>query len=188
MDFFELEKFSWLCTGTYWLVAAFGVKKTLARQTDFERIAYMCLWVIAFLLLLSDNISFPFLYRQVFIQNGSFKIAGFVICVSGLAFSVWARIVLGTNWSGRITIKKDHDLIQRGPYALTRNPIYTGFFLAFIGCTMTLGLLKGYLSLPFITVGIFLKIRKEEVYMHQVFSNRFVEYKQKVKRLLPFIY
>jgi protein-S-isoprenylcysteine O-methyltransferase Ste14 len=60
--------------------------------------------------------------------------------------------------------------------------------MAFTGCAMTEGLLKGYISLLFKTVGIFLKIIKEEKYMHEVFSARFDIYKKKVKKLLPFIY
>ncbi len=61
-----------------------------------------------------------------------------------------ARIWLGENWSGRITIKENHELIQTGPYAITRNPIYSGFLLAFAGCSMSLGLLKGYLGIFFL--------------------------------------
>ena len=111
-----------------------------------------------------------------------------ILCIIGLMFSVWARIYLGKNWSGRIAIKQDHELIQTGPYALSRNPIYTGFLLAFIGCAMTEGLRKDYISLLFIVPGIFIKIAKEEIYMTQLFADRFVTYKQKVKKLIPFIY
>jgi protein-S-isoprenylcysteine O-methyltransferase Ste14 len=188
MTLLEIEKITWLCTGIYWLLAAFNVKKSLKRQTDFKRLVYMCLWVIAWLLLFTDDISFPFLNKPVLLQQKYFKIAGLILCVIGLLFSVWARIILGKNWSGRIAIKQEHELIQNGPYAYSRNPIYTGFLMAFTGCAMTEGLLKGYISLLFITVGIFLKIIKEEKYMHEVFSGRFDIYKKKVKKLLPFIY
>ena len=188
MSLIDIEKTLWFFTGIYWLVAAFNVKKSVTRQNDLQRIIYMCFWVIAFLLLFTNNISFSFLYRSFFLQQPAFKITGMILCISGLLFAVWARIYLGKNWSGRIAIKQEHELIQTGPYALTRNPIYTGFLLAFIGCAMTEGLLKGYFSLLFITAGIFLKIGKEEDYMNQVFADSYVAYKQRVKKLLPFIY
>ncbi len=188
MTLIESEKILWLCTGIYWLLAAFNVKKSFKRQGDILRIVYMCLWVIAFLLLFTHNISFPFLHKTILLQDQAFKIAGLIFCSIGLLFSVWARICLGKNWSGRIAIKQEHELIQYGAYAFSRNPIYTGFLLAFIGCAMTEGLLKGYLSLIFISAGILIKIRKEENYMNEIFSDRFAVYKKKVKKLLPFIY
>ena len=48
-------------------------------------------------------------------------------------FTVWARIVLGRNWSGIVTVKQDHELITAGPYRWVRHPIYTGLLIAFAG-------------------------------------------------------
>ncbi|MDQ2719526.1 MAG: isoprenylcysteine carboxylmethyltransferase family protein [Bacteroidota bacterium] len=185
---FTIEKFLWLSIGIYWLASAFNGKKTIKHQADLQRILYMCLWIIAFLLLFSNNISISFLYKPLFSQQLFFKITGLIFCMAGLLFSVWARVCIGRNWSGRISVKKNHELVTTGAYAVTRNPIYTGFLAAFAGCAMTEGLAKGYLSLFFIIAGIMIKIRKEESYMNQVFKESFHKYKQRVKRLVPFIY
>src|SRR5882762_1334359 len=44
------------------------------------------------------------------------------VCVAlvalGLAFCWWARIHLGRLWSGAVTRKADHKVIDTGPYAL----------------------------------------------------------------------
>jgi protein-S-isoprenylcysteine O-methyltransferase Ste14 len=95
---------------------------------------------------------------------------------------------LGSNWSGRITIKENHELVQSGPYRITRNPIYSGFLLAFCGCSMTLGLLKGYLGIPLLLVCLLLKISKEEFFMQEVFGEKWQNYRLKVKRLIPGIF
>jgi protein-S-isoprenylcysteine O-methyltransferase Ste14 len=188
MTLFNIEKSLWFCTGIYWLLAAFNVRKAIVRQNDLSRIAYMCLWIISFSLLFSKEVDLLFLFKPVLPQQFGFKITGLILCIFGLCFSVWARICLGKNWSGRITIKKEHELIKTGPYSISRNPIYTGFLVAFIGCAMTEGLFKGYFSLLFLVGGISIKIKKEEVFMNQVFTQEFLMYKKKVKRLLPFIY
>ena len=39
------------------------------------------------------------------------------IVLAGAAFTVWARITLGRNWSAEVTFKQDHELIESGPYA-----------------------------------------------------------------------
>ncbi len=34
----------------------------------------------------------------------------------GLLFTVWARVHLGRDWSGIVTVKQGHELITSGPY------------------------------------------------------------------------
>jgi len=139
-------------------------------------------------LLFTDDISLSFLNKQILPQQTAFKITGFVCCLVGLLFSMWARIYLGKNWSGAITIKRNHELIKTGPYAISRNPIYSGFLLAFLGCAMTGGMIKGYVSLIFVITGILLKIALEEKFMYETFADEYAVYTRKVKRLVPFIY
>jgi protein-S-isoprenylcysteine O-methyltransferase Ste14 len=50
----------------------------------------------------------------------------------GLFLTWWARVHLGRLWSGVITRKEHHRLIETGPYAFVRHPIYTGLFIAAI--------------------------------------------------------
>jgi protein-S-isoprenylcysteine O-methyltransferase Ste14 len=48
----------------------------------------------------------------------------------GLSITWWARIYLGRVWSGVVTCKEDHKLIDTGPYAFIRHPIYTELVIA----------------------------------------------------------
>ena len=52
------------------------------------------------------------------------------IMLISLCFTWWARIHLGRLWSGVITRKEGHKIIDKGPYAFIRHPIYTGLFVA----------------------------------------------------------
>ena len=132
--------------------------------------------------------TFPFLDKPILPQNIYWKVTGMILCTGGLIFSIMARIWLGKNWSARITIKENHELIQTGPYAITRNPIYSGFLLAFFGCSMSLGLLKGYLGLFILGACFLIKINQEEAFMQEVFGEKYSAYKSKVRRLIPIIY
>src|SRR4029077_5196189 len=53
-----------------------------------------------------------------------------MLAAIGLLFTWWARIHLGSLWSGSVTKKADHRVIDSGPYRLVRHPIYTGIILA----------------------------------------------------------
>jgi protein-S-isoprenylcysteine O-methyltransferase Ste14 len=188
MSLFEWENWLWFTVAAYWIVAAFFVKKTVKREFGTARLVYIIIWAVACLLLFTSDIPFSFLYIPILPQTIFWQTTGFWFCLCGLLFSVWARIRLGKNWSGNITVKRDHELITTGPYALTRNPMYSGFLLAFLGCAMTSGLLKGYLSLPFVVSGILMKITLEEKFMTETFSEQYSSYKKKVKKLIPFLY
>jgi protein-S-isoprenylcysteine O-methyltransferase Ste14 len=49
--------------------------------------------------------------------------------IAGLSLSVFARFVLGRNWSSAVAVKQEHELVQAGPYRVVRHPIYSGFLL-----------------------------------------------------------
>ena len=188
MNLIGIEKTMWSAIFIYWLISSFAVKKTIRRQPGSGRILYIICVLTAFTFLFGNYFSIDFLDKQVFPQTQIWRITGVIFCALGLAFSLTARIWLGENWSGRITVKENHELIQSGPYAVTRNPIYTGFLLAFIGCSMTLGQVKGYIGIIFLIVCILIKTFQEEMFMQEVFGGKFTAYKSKVRRLIPFIY
>ena len=64
---------------------------------------------------------------------------GLALTAGGLGFTMWARRALGTNWSAWPGLKKDHELVERGPYRLVRHPIYTGLLLAIFGTCLAGG-------------------------------------------------
>ena len=112
---------------------------------------------------------------------------GLGLTVAGIGFALWARVFLGRNWSGRVTIKQEHELIQSGPYAIVRHPIYSGFLLAILGTALVEGQLRSLLALPLATLGWWLKLRLEESFMAQQFGTAYLDYKRRVKALVPFV-
>jgi protein-S-isoprenylcysteine O-methyltransferase Ste14 len=188
MSILTTEKMMWLMIALYWLISAISVKRNIKRQSGWQRSIYILCVLLAFSLLFSDYFKVSFFNQIILPQSQLWKIAGLILCAAGLLFSLIARIWLGSNWSGRITIKENHELVQSGPYRITRNPIYTGFLLAFCGCSMSLGLLRGYLGILLLVICLLMKISKEESFMLEVFGDKWKSYKSRVKRLIPVIY
>jgi protein-S-isoprenylcysteine O-methyltransferase Ste14 len=106
----------------------------------------------------------------------------------GFSISVWARLALGGNWSGVVTLKENHQLIQTGPYALVRHPIYTGLLTASLGTALTLNRGGAFLGLILIFMGFHMKMMVEERFMMEQFGNAYTLYSQKVKKLIPWVY
>src|SRR5579859_6540456 len=75
----------------------------------------------------------------------------------GIAFAWWARIHLGRLWSGRITRKADHHVVDTGPYGLVRHPIYTGLLLALLATMAAKGTVLAVAGYACLLGGIWLK-------------------------------
>lgn len=57
----------------------------------------------------------------------------------GLVVTLWARLILGGNWSATVEFKERHELIERGPYRVVRHPIYSGVLLMVLGTAILWG-------------------------------------------------
>jgi protein-S-isoprenylcysteine O-methyltransferase Ste14 len=188
MNIIQSEKLLWFGLALYWLISSWSVKKTIKRQSGWQRTVYIICVCVAFTLLFQEQSLIPFLNKPVLPQNTWWKMLGLLACSAGLVFSLAARIYLGKNWSARITIKENHELVETGPYRISRNPIYTGFLVAFIGTSLSLGLLKGYLGIIVLLTCLLIKISGEEKFMLETFADRYRAYQRRVKKLIPFVY
>jgi protein-S-isoprenylcysteine O-methyltransferase Ste14 len=109
-----------------------------------------------------------------------------VLALVGLSLAIWARVTLGGNWSARVTLKENHELIQRGPYRLVRHPIYSGLLLMILGTAVLAGRVGGFIALAFCFCGFWVKLRQEERLLAQHLSG-YSEYMRRTKALVPFI-
>ena len=109
------------------------------------------------------------------------------LTAAGLLFSVWARVHLGGNWSGIVTIKERHELIASGPYRFVRHPIYAGLLLAFAGSAVALGDLRGVLAMAIASPALWRKLQIEERWLGEEFGDAYAAYRRRVAALVPFI-
>jgi protein-S-isoprenylcysteine O-methyltransferase Ste14 len=110
---------------------------------------------------------------------------GLAFTVAGLCFAVWARMHLGKYWSGRITLKENHRIIQTGPYAWVRHPIYSGLILALFGTAITLGTIPAFAGFAFMLISFVRKLKIEETWLRSQFGAEYEAYQNRVKALIP---
>ena len=122
-------------------------------------------------------------------QGKMFELVGVVLFVAGLLLRWWAIITLGRFFTVDVTIEKDHELVERGPFRVVRHPSYTGVLLAFVGFALTLG---NWAALLVILVPIFVafirRMNVEEEALSRALGARYAEYMTRTKRLVPFVY
>jgi protein-S-isoprenylcysteine O-methyltransferase Ste14 len=108
-----------------------------------------------------------------------------VLTAAGVALAMWARLVLGENWSAAVSIRKDHELIRMGPYRTMRHPIYTGMLLGLLGTALVVGEVRGLLALVIVGLGFYLKARKEEAFLAREFGAGFEAHAKRTGMFLP---
>ncbi len=191
----------WVGFLAFWAVMALSVKKTKVREPFLNRTMYGVWLMISGLLLvqgqfpsdktgrsnLFDFAAVPF-GDKIFTPTAMTGLIGLILAILGLALAIWARTTLGRNWSGDVTIKKDHQLVTRGPYAFVRHPIYTAMLMMFVGTWLTLGNLGGIAGLAAMFYGFWVKLKKEEAFMRKTFPDQYPAYAKRVKRLIPWVF
>jgi protein-S-isoprenylcysteine O-methyltransferase len=116
------------------------------------------------------------------------NVAGVSLSVSGVAFAIWARRHLGTNWSLNPSLKEDHQLVTSGPYRFLRHPIYTGMLTGLLGSLLaTFSPVWFYLLIVMIVTFIY-RVHVEDNMMMQTFPEAYAAYKKKTKALIPFVW
>ena len=184
---FPVITICWSVFFVVWVLAAIFAKRTVHRQSGAQRLAYIGLAVIGwFLLFRGWRLPYPFSVH-IIPQSNTILVAASILCLCGLAFCLWARAVLGRNWSGTVTLKESHELIVRGPYQLVRHPIYTGLLAMLLATAIQQGHIAGMLGFIVVFVSFWIKSSYEEELMSQHFPDQYRVYRGHVKRIIPFL-
>jgi protein-S-isoprenylcysteine O-methyltransferase Ste14 len=169
----------------YWVAMAFRTKPTVERGGVFGYRVVTVAVVVGLLAL--GRAAGVAIHAHLWATSLALGIATDCVVVVGAAFTVWARIALGRNWSAEVTFKQDHELVEIGPYALVRNPIYTGLLLMALGTAVNYGEVYGFGLLAGLCSGLWWKIRQEEALMTKHFPDAYADYRKRVHAIIPFV-
>jgi hypothetical protein len=186
-QFVIIAYLSWVVLGLVWLPGYFMSKSTANVPSLAMQIPATALLAVGFALLFG-----PWrgsLYIPVTPRDTPLGIIGVALVLTGVGFAIWARLTLGANWSGLVvTMKQGHELIQSGPYAIVRHPIYTGILLAMIGTALTRGIVTGYIGIAAGFVAIMIRVGIEEQLMIDRFGEAYRTYRRRTWKLIPFVW
>ncbi len=110
-----------------------------------------------------------------------------VILAAGSVWLSWTALkALGNQWSLVAGVTADHRLIQEGPYAVVRHPLYTCFF----GLTLATALVWTepaglVVAVILFWVGVSIRVRSEEKILRAAFGREFEDYVRRVPAFFP---
>lgn len=107
------------------------------------------------------------------------------LVLAGLGLCWWARIHLGQLWSADVGRKARHHVVDSGPYALVRHPIYSGIILASFATAAQFGTLTALAGAAIMTLGWYVKARFEEKFLQEELGPAYEAYRTRVAMLVP---
>jgi protein-S-isoprenylcysteine O-methyltransferase Ste14 len=177
----------WATWGGYWIIASAFAKPVRRRESAASRASHVVPLVLGAVLLASRRLPGPVLDARFLPRGVTWVWLGLALVAGGLLFSVAARMHLGGNWSGTVTLKHDHTLTRSGPYRFVRHPIYTGMLLAVLGTAVAEGEWRGLVAFAAVLVAFLRKVRIEERLMLETFGEEYARYRREVPALVPWV-
>lgn len=185
LTLWQIELIPWYAFAVVWLIGAVKLKSTKATESDAARLYTSAVLILAGVLLFERGWHLGILGTRIFPWTAVAGCCGLALTFAGAAIAIWARINLGSNWSARITLKLDHELIRSGPYKYVRHPIYTGMITALLGTAVVVDEWRGLLGMALAIVGLSFKAQREEKFMQSEFGESYQEYRRRTGFLVP---
>ena len=101
------------------------------------------------------------------------------------ALSTSARRQLGRFHRDSLTVHGDHELIDTGPYARIRHPLYTATIGVFLGLGSVLGQWSSVAFAALPAGALVHRIDVEERMLDDALGNSYAEYRRRTRRLVP---
>jgi protein-S-isoprenylcysteine O-methyltransferase Ste14 len=185
MTLWQIDLIPWYVFGVYFAVNALRVKRSRAVEDSTGRLWHLGMLTAGCYLMFARATGVVWLDRRFIHETPFVEYVGIALTTFGVAFAIWARALLGTNWSAQVTIKVDHTLIVKGPYAYVRHPLYTGLLIGGLGTALVAGKWRALIGFALAVVGLSLKANKEEAMLRSEFQNDYTEYRRHTGFLLP---
>jgi protein-S-isoprenylcysteine O-methyltransferase Ste14 len=181
--FMKLEAALWLAWLVSWHIAMLWRDKPTAKAPRRSYRAYFAIVALGFFLVFNY---LPRLTQPVLWHVG--PVLGWAmigLTAAGIAFAWWARIHLGKLWSGGIERMANHRVVESGPYALARHPIYTGLIASAAAAAVLRSTPWALLGATLIALGFALKAGVEERFLERELGG-YQAYRRRVRMILPF--
>jgi protein-S-isoprenylcysteine O-methyltransferase Ste14 len=182
----SVATWAWVAWFTCWFALAVFAKRSKWSEGALARLQHVLPMAAGFLLIFHDR-DHPLFWGRLY-DHPAARWAGTALALLGLLFAVWARLHLGRNWSGVITLKEGHRLVRSGPYRVLRHPLYTGFLSAILGTALAAATGDAFLGFAAILVAFLFTLRREEALLTREFGDEYVQFRRDTAALVPGVF
>lgn len=179
--------FAWVAWALSWLAAAAWTRKTVARAGYAQEFPGRLIVLIGGIVLFASFGTERTLFPVRWSIAPALGWALFACVLAGMGFAWWARLSLGALWSGTVTRKQDHRIVDSGAYSLVRHPIYTGILFSMLATAIERSRIEPLIGLGLLALGLWMQARLEERFLAgELGEAAYADYRARVPMLIPF--
>ena len=113
------------------------------------------------------------------------RVAGWVLIGLFGVWNGWALVIMARHRTGLLPGQATTNLLERGPFRLSRNPLYLGLIILDLGVALLARALWAVALLPAGIVALWWgAILPEEGYLRSTFGAEYLAYQRRVHRWL----
>lgn len=164
-------------------IREFFVKRNVVSGQVNEKATFLALLLSGTLVIVLALVEY--LVRDLHFVATTF-FPGILVAASAFAVRAAAVRALGRMWSVHIEIRKEHQLVQDGPFRWIRHPIYLGAILELLGAIIFLN--ASYTLIAFVVLfipSLVARIRLEERAMIAQFGDAYRDYIRTTPAVIP---
>jgi protein-S-isoprenylcysteine O-methyltransferase Ste14 len=159
-------------------------QKNGARINPVMRIPVPWVYILAYLIGFVVQLYLPIPVQSAKVVRISL-IIGLVLVVIGVACAFSALGIFKKRSTTTIPFETPTSLVMSGPYRFSRNPMYVGLTLIYLGVAGTRAELWPVIVLPVLLAYVnFIVIPVEEQHLREAFSDSYAQYSARVRRWL----
>ena len=114
------------------------------------------------------------------------RFGGVVLVVLGIVVTIGSQLAMGDSWRGDVDPDVRTPLVTSGPFALVRNPIFSGAALSAVGLALVVPNVLSLAMLVLFLAGLEIQVRLvEEPYLLQVHAEAYRRYASRTGRFVP---
>lgn len=126
--------------------------------------------------------------QQSAYKFGWLDVIGLALFGPGIIIYLAARLALKKFFSKRLNLIEGHKLVTHGVYKYVRHPSYTGSILLWLGFTLLLNSILGFIVMLPSVILVLIRITFEEKMLIRAFGQQYIDFMKRTKKLIPYVY
>jgi protein-S-isoprenylcysteine O-methyltransferase Ste14 len=125
---------------------------------------------------------YPYLVPIFWLEYSTVKVIGLIFMAFALTWTATAQMQMGKSWRIGIDTENKTDLVEKGLFKVSRNPIFFGMRMALLGFFLSLPNAFTLLAIFLADVLMQIQVRLEEEFLTDLHGENYLNYKRKVRR------
>jgi protein-S-isoprenylcysteine O-methyltransferase Ste14 len=126
--------------------------------------------------------AYPYALPVFWLEHPSLKWSGVILLMAGLIWMIIAQETMGQSWRIGVDTEVRTELVDRGLFRISRNPIFLGMRVILLGLFLALPNALTLVVLLLGEAGIQVQVRLEEQHLLQLHGDSYREYRKRTRR------